>query len=100
MVVGMDGVERDPEGRPFHDLVRRVCPVERNGIEALDAVPERDVRRCRLLRLQRDHAPDGLGDVQPRPLEEQLAGEGGTVQREGSEGHACMLPSIAPARPA
>ena len=83
LVAGMDRVEREADRRALDDRTCRERPVEVRRIEALDAVPERDVWRRRFLGLECENPPHGRGNVQRRPIEQELAGEGGAVQRTG-----------------
>jgi hypothetical protein len=48
---------RGTRGRRLHDRVVSERRVEDGRPDAVDPVPQRDVRRGRLLRLQRDHPP-------------------------------------------
>jgi len=61
------------------------------GVEALHPVPERHVRRGRLLCLERDDAPNGFDDVDRLAPEQQLPGERCPVELSGGEAHRGML---------
>ena len=76
---------------------KRTCLDDRSASEAVrelllpkavEPSPERDVRRRRVLRLQRDEPLDRAGGSKPRPLDEQLPGEQGAIQlAEGERLH-------------
>ena len=76
---------------------KRTCLDDRSASEAVRELllpkaveprPERDVRRRRVLRLQRDEPLDRAGGRKPRPLDEQLPGEQRAIQlAEGERLH-------------
>ena len=88
VVVGGDRVERDAHRAvALTTAWSAKARVEVRRIEAGDPVPERDVRRGRLLRLQRDDPADRLDDIERLAPQQQLAGEGGAVELTGGEAH-------------
>ncbi|WP_233153365.1 hypothetical protein [Kineosporia sp. R_H_3] len=56
------------------------------GAEPGEPGPQTDVGLQRLLRLQADEVLDGADDVAVDPLEQQLAGQQGTVERGVAQG--------------
>ena len=105
VVIGGDRVERDAhELRLDHRLVGE-GGVEVARIEAGDPIPERDVRRSGFLRLHGDDPADRLHDIDRLAPQQQLAGEGRTVELTCGEPHpgsvagGSCLNSASPARP-
>ena len=62
--------------------------VEVGRVEGGQPVPQREVRRRGLLRLQRDDAVDGLDHVERLAAQQQLPGQRGPVELSGGELHA------------
>ena len=76
--------------RPAHHARLHDAPVDqgvrqRALAEPFDTRPEREIRRRRVLRLQRDEPSDGPSDRQPHAPEQQLAAEQRPVQLTGGE---------------
>jgi hypothetical protein len=88
-------VERAAHDRRLHDLAPRECSLEGVAVEALQPRRERDVRRGRMLRLQRGEPGDRLGRGQAGALEQQLTG--GQRRRELLPGERA-LGQLRPAR--
>jgi hypothetical protein len=88
VVVRVHRVQRDPHQRRLDDLLLGEGRVEVGRVEDGQPVPQREVRRGGLLRLQRHHASDGVHDVECLPLQEQLAAERGPVEPAGGDLHA------------
>ena len=55
-------------------------------IEAGDAIPQRDVGRCGLLRLQCDDPVDGLDDVQLLAAQQQLSAQRRAIELASGQG--------------
>jgi hypothetical protein len=73
-------VHRDPhELRPDH-LVTGERGVKFGRVEASQPVPQGDVCRRRLLRLQCHHASCRVGDAQRFTIQQELAGQRGPVE--------------------
>jgi hypothetical protein len=70
-------VHRDPDRRRLDDLVVGEGSVEVGRVEAGEPVPEREVWRRRLLRLQGDDTADRFDRVQRFAAEEELPAERG-----------------------
>jgi hypothetical protein len=76
----MDRVERDAHERGLDDELARECAIEIGGIEPGDAIPEREIRRCGLLRLDGDDTSNGIARADVLTLEQQLSTEDGAVE--------------------
>ena len=76
--------------------------VELRGIERVQPVPEREVRRRGRLGLECNDAVDGLNDAESPAAEEELTGEGGPISARWvsgtPEGAALASASIRPSR--
>ena len=72
VVLGAHGMERDAQERGLDDGAGGEGRVEVGGIEADHPVPEGEVRRRRLLRLQGDDPADGLDSVERLPAQQEL----------------------------
>ena len=88
VVVGGDGVERDAQELRLDDVLRGKGGVQLRGVEGSKPIPERDVRRGGLLRLQRDDPPDALDGIERLAPKQELAAQGGPVELPGGEAHA------------
>ncbi len=86
-VVDVHGVQGDPHQGGPHDPQLREGPVELGGVEVGHPVPQREVGRGRLLRLERDHPPHRLGDADLLPSHQQLPFEGGPVELPCGDRH-------------
>ncbi len=73
-------VDRAAHERPLDDLAILKRFSDRVPLEVLDARPEPDVHRRRVLRLQAAHRVERLGNRDRPPLEKALASEQGTVE--------------------
>ena len=72
--------ERQPDGLTIDEQ-----PPELVRVEAFDARPQADVRGKRPLRLEPEQQLGHVRGLRPRPLEQELAGERGAVQRPPAE---------------
>lgn len=97
VVVGVHGVESEPHhGRLDHAVVRE-RGVESGRVEGGEPVPQRDVRRGRLLGLERDHTTYALGGVQRLAPQQQLPGQRGAVEPSRGDPrarHRCVPPVV------
>jgi hypothetical protein len=66
-------VQRHAHERRLHDLAPREGGLQRVAIETVQPRGEREVRRGRVLRLQRREPPDRLGGGEALAREQQLA---------------------------
>lgn len=66
-------------------------PSDRRG-RRLRSVPQSQVGRGGVLRLQRHDPADRVGDAAPLPAEQQLPGQGGAVELAVGQGHRPTLP--------
>ena len=98
VVVGGDGVEGDAHDRCLHDRPVGEGVVEARAVEPFDAVPQPEVRRGGLLRLQRDDPAHGVGRVDRLPPQQQLPRQRRPVQLGGGQRHARQV-ALAPRRP-
>ena len=57
------------------------------GSKPIDPVPEGEIRRRRLLRLQGHDPVDGLDNVESLPAQQELPAEGGPVELSRGESH-------------
>jgi hypothetical protein len=73
-------VERDPHQGGLDHLVVAEGAIQLRGIEARDPIPQREIGRGRLLRLESDDPVDRLDDTKWLPGEEQLPRERRPVQ--------------------
>ena len=87
MILRVHRVHRDPHKlRPDHPVAcERI--VEFGRVEPGEPVPQRDIGRCGLLRLQGHHAPHRVGNVQGFAIQQQLAGQGGPVELARGDPH-------------
>ncbi len=96
VVVRVDRVQCDPhQGRPDHRPPRE-RGVQLGRIEVGQPVPQGQVRRSGMLRLERHHTPHGLPGLPHLPAQQQLPSEGGPVELLRGDLHA---PDSAVARP-
>jgi hypothetical protein len=84
-VGGRDQVDRAAHEPGAHHAAVLQEPDELGGPEAVQPRPQAGVGLERLLRLQPDQVLDGREDRHPGPLQQQLAGQGGPVERPGVE---------------
>jgi hypothetical protein len=87
-------VDRRAHQGCLHDAPALQRPRQRVALQALDARPQPDVHRRRVLRLQATHSFQRARQRGPRPLEEKLAREQGAVQiscAQGSHGYSCSI---------
>ena len=80
-------MERDAQERGLDDDAGGEGCVEVGGIEADHPVPEGEIRRRRLLRLQGHDPADGLDNVESLPAQQELPAEGGPVELSRGESH-------------
>jgi hypothetical protein len=73
IVLGRGEVQRHPVDRRLDDAPGVDRPLELGAIEAFEAGGKRDVRRARLLRLQRGESLDRLGRREVPALDQALA---------------------------
>jgi len=83
VVLGDHCVQRDPHEAGLHDGVFCVGGVELRRVEVGDAVPQGDVRRRRFLGLHGHDATHRLGGGERLALQQQLAGQRGSVEPAG-----------------
>ena len=84
----MDGVQGEAyQGRLDHGPVDE-GRVQVGRVEGGQPIPQGEVRRRGLLRLDRYDAANGLDDAKRLPVQEQLAPERGPVELSRGEGHA------------
>lgn len=67
VIVPVNRVQGDPHGDRADHRAVAVGLVEGGGLDAVDAVPQGEVRRGRMLRLQRDQAAHGLTGAEGFP---------------------------------
>ena len=91
VVLGGDGMQRDPHQLVLHHGLLGEGGVEVRGIERIEPVPQRDVRGRGLLRLQGDQAMDRVGDVERLAPQQELPGEGRSVELSSGDVHAPMV---------
>ena len=92
VVLGVHGVQRDADQRRLHHGPFGEGGVQVGRVEIREPVPQPDVGRSGLLRLQCRDSPDGVDHIQPLAAQEQLAAERGPVELPGGECHAAILP--------
>lgn len=90
-IVDVDRVQRDPHETRLDDLMAGEGSVEVGRVEAGEPVPQREVGRRRLLRLQCDHAPYRIPDAERLPLQQQLPGKRGAVEPSRRDSHAVTV---------
>jgi hypothetical protein len=78
--VGVHRVQGDAHPGSFEHRTVGESGVEVSRVEGRQPVPQREVRRGRLLRLQRDHAIGTVAHVQRLATQQQLPAEDGAVQ--------------------
>jgi hypothetical protein len=98
VVTGMHRVQRDPHQGRLDDGAVGEGLVQLRGLEPGHPVPQRDVRRRRVLRLDRDDAVNRLRHGQPLAVQQELPGQRRAVQLTGGEAHARIVPPPAAAR--
>jgi hypothetical protein len=88
VVHGIDGVEREAHERRLDDRAVGEGAIEIGGVEPRYPVPERHVRRRRLLGLEGGHSMDGLHNPDRLTLKEHLPRQRGAVEPAGRDvGH-------------
>ncbi len=96
VVLAGDEVERQAVDGGLHHVARADRRLERFTREALEARGQRDVRRGRVLRLERGEAADRLGGIEALPLEQHLPrGQRRRQPRAGKRLHAAVAPTAA-----
>ena len=98
VVVGVHGVQGEAYQRCLDHLAVGECGVQVGGLEVGEAVPEREVRRYGLLRLQGGDPPDSLDRVHRFAAQQQLPRQGGRVQLPDGEAHLASSPSGHPGK--
>ena len=94
-VGGGDEVDGAPHEVNPHHLPPFEQLRERRRVEPAQPGPEPDERLLRLLRLQAAQVRDGVEDRQVGPVEQQLPGERGAVERAGVQhGHRITPPRV------
>ena len=81
-------VQGDPHQLTLHDRVVGERAVEVGRVEASQPIPQREVGRRWFLRLQRDHAMDGLDDTEQFATEQHLTAQRRAVELPRSEPHS------------
>jgi hypothetical protein len=92
-VRGVHGVQRDAyQCRLDHRAVGE-CEVEVGRIEVGQPIPQGEIRRRGLLRLQRDRVADGVDDLYRFTTQQHLPAERGPVELSFGEAHTspCAL---------
>ena len=92
VVLGGDGMQRDPHQLVLHHGLLGEGGVEVRRIERIEPVPQRDVRGRGLLRLEGDQAMDRVGDAESLAPQQELPGERRSVELSSGEVHAPMVP--------
>jgi hypothetical protein len=90
MVVLVHRMQRDPPQRGLNHLSARKSDVEFERVERGETVPQRDIRRGGLLRLQGEHATDCVNDAEWLPLQKELAGERGAIELPCRDPHTTI----------
>ena len=72
VVARVHGLQRDPHERGLDDGLVGKGPVKVDGVEVHESIPERYVRRGRLLCLHRNDTAHGLGGVERLAPQQQL----------------------------
>ena len=93
IVLGKDGMQREPDQRRLDDGAVGEGRVEVGRVEVREPVPQREVRRRRLLCLEGEQAANGLTDIEPFAVQEELPAERGPVELPGGQWHATNLGS-------
>src|SRR5215204_1755608 len=91
VVVGGNGMQRDPHQLSLHDALFCERGVEVRGIERIEPIPERDVRGRRLLRLKCDQAMDCVDDVEWLAPQQELSSEGRSIELSSRNVHTRMV---------
>ena len=90
-IVRRHGVQGDPEQARLDDPVLGERGIQIRRVEVGDPVPQRQVRRRGLLRLQPDQPPDGVDHVERLTLQQQLPSQGGPVELPAGELHPLIM---------